>query len=63
MTKEASIYNIIYSNLGEDDVLAIVKIKSSENNQRFLLAYDDEYFKKKDIIYLINYIFSKNNVI
>jgi hypothetical protein len=55
--KEPSGYNCIFER-GNNQVLAIVKIKSSSAKPRFLLAYDDEYFKKEDIIYFINCIFS-----
>jgi hypothetical protein len=55
--KEPSSYNCIFER-GNNQVLAIVKIKSSEDKPRFLLAYDDEYFKKEHIIYFINCIFS-----
>ena len=55
--KESSAYNCIFKR-GNSEVLSIVKIKSSEGKPRFLLAYDDEYFKKEDIIYFVNCIFS-----
>ena len=56
-TKEASIYNSIFE-IGNNEVLSILKIKSSKEKPRFLLAYDDEYFKKEYIIGFVNYIFS-----
>ena len=56
--KESSGYNCIFKR-GDNEVLSIVKIKSSEDKPRFLLAYDDEYFKKERIINFINCIFSK----
>ena len=56
--KEPSGYNCIFER-GINQVLSIVKIKSSEDKPRFLLAYDDEYFKKERIINFINCIFSK----
>jgi hypothetical protein len=57
--KEESIYNCIYYVLKDKiDVLAIVRINTSDTQPRFLLAYDDEYFKKECIIYFVNYIFS-----
>ena len=60
--KEVSVYNIIYYNLiDNNDIFAIMKIKSNEEKPRYLLAYDDKYFEKDDIIYLVNYIFSQNN--
>jgi hypothetical protein len=55
--KESSAYNCIFER-GNNELLAIVKIKSSEEKPRFLLAYDDEYFKKEHIIYFVNDIFS-----
>ena len=55
--KEPSSYNSIFER-GNNEVLSIVRIKSSEEKPRFLLAYNDEYFKKEHIIYFVNYIFS-----
>jgi hypothetical protein len=55
--KESSVYNSIFER-GNNEVLAIVKIKSSEEKPRFLLAYDDKYFKKEHIIHFVNCIFS-----
>ena len=55
--KESSVYNCIFER-GNNEVLSIVKIKSSKEKPRFLLAYDDEYFKKEHIIYFVNCIFS-----
>jgi hypothetical protein len=59
--KETSGFNIIYYKMIGNDVFAIVRIKSNEEKPRFLLAFDDGYFKKDDIIYLVNYIFSQSN--
>ena len=56
-TKEPSVYNSIFER-GNKQVLAIVKIKSSKDKPRFLLAYDDEYFEKESIICFVNNIFS-----
>jgi len=56
--KESSAYNCIFER-GNSQVLAIVKIKSSEEKPRFLLAYDDTYFEKEHIIYFVNDIFSE----
>jgi hypothetical protein len=55
--KESSGYNCIFKR-SNNEVLSIVKIKSSENKPMFLIAYDDEYFEKEHIIYFVNYIFS-----
>ena len=60
-TLQSSIYNSIYYSLNNNDALALVKIKSSEEKPRFLLAYDNKYFEKNDVIYLVNYIFSQSN--
>lgn len=49
----SSFYNIIYDRVGKD-IFCIVKVKSNEDKPRFLVAYDDEYFDKNDIIYLVN---------
>ena len=60
--REPSEFNVIYHQLlkkEDGDSLAIVKIKSIETKPRFLVAYDDIYFEKEDIIYFISYIFSK----
>jgi hypothetical protein len=62
--KEPSVYNSIYHRLVDNrDVLAIVRIKSSEQKPRYLLAYDDEYLEKCDVVYLANYVFSQSNEI
>ena len=62
LTLQSSIYNSIYYSLVyNNDVFAIVRIKSSEEKPRFLLAYDNKYFEKNDVIYLVNYIFSQSN--
>jgi hypothetical protein len=55
--KETSVYNCIFEK-GNNQVLAILRIKSNEEKPRFLLAYDDESFEKDEIIYFVNYIFS-----
>jgi hypothetical protein len=57
--KEPSAYNCIFER-GNNETLAIVRQKSNSTKPRFLLAYDDEYFEKEDIIYFVNYIFSIN---
>jgi len=62
-TKEASVYNSIYyynNNNKDNDVLAIVRVKSNEEKPRFLLAYDEAHFEKEYIIYFVNYLFSIN---
>jgi hypothetical protein len=56
--KVASFYNFIYyDNTIFSDVFSIIKNGSNEITPRYLLAYDDTYLKRDDIIYLINCIF------
>jgi len=55
--KESSSYNCIFQK-GNNEVLSIVKIKSSKGKPRFLLAYDDEHFEKEHIICFVNCMFS-----
>ena len=55
--KEPSIYNAIYEDVCIGQVFAIVK---KGYNQRYLLAYDDEYFDKSDINYFVNIIFTNS---
>lgn len=60
---ETSIYNMIYSCMSERDSLlridsfGIAKIESSDLKPRFIVAYKDKYFKKYDIVYLVDHIF------
>ena len=60
---ETSMYNMIYSCMSEYDSLitidsfGIAKIQSSELKPRFIVAYRDDYFKKNDIVYLVDHIF------
>jgi len=58
--KEESFYNFIYYDNNFNDVFSIIKHGKNEKNIRHLLAYDDEQFKKDDIIYLVNCIFKNN---
>lgn len=57
ISRDSSAYNLIYENINKKEVFAICRIKSSEENPRFLLAYDDTIFDKSDIIYVVDYIF------
>lgn len=57
---EPSIFNIIYYKVRdflEEDLFSIVRIKSNEKKPRFLIAYDDKYFNKDEIIFLIDCLF------
>ena len=54
--KMPSVYNAIYhSVLTYKELFSLIK---NGNNHRYLLAYDDEYFEKSDIIYFIHLIFT-----
>jgi hypothetical protein len=52
----SSMYNVIYQDNNENEKLAIFKFKSNKDKLRFKLAYDNDYFDKSDIIYLINHL-------
>lgn len=52
--KMPSIYNTIYYSLNKE-LFSLIK---NGNNQCYLLAYDDDYFDKSDINYLIHTIFT-----
>jgi len=61
--KEPSYNNIIYyiydntnNNIGKTDVFSLLRIKSSEEKPRFLVAYDERLFNKDNLIYLLNCI-------
>ena len=56
-SKEPSIYNVIYHNVHGVNVFAMTKIYSSETTPTYLLAYDEDFFEKEDIIYFMNHIF------
>jgi hypothetical protein len=55
--KEPSIYNAIYEDMCEGQVLAIVK---NGYNHRYFLAYDDSYFDKSDINYFVHSLFTNS---
>ena len=58
-----SIYNMIYHRpvftpyYDTIDSFGIAKIESSDLKPRFVVVYEDKYFKKQDIIYLIDILF------
>lgn len=60
--RKPSIYNMIYYHTENRmfhntiDSFGIIKIESSETKPRFVVAYLDKYFKKQDIIYLVDHI-------
>jgi len=55
LNKKPSVYNAIYEITGVADVFALAKYGSGF---KYVLAYDDEYFDKSDIAYLIHMIFT-----
>ena len=57
LTKVASAYNVIYNTYNDEDIFAIVKVSSNEIAPRYLLAYDDTYFERSDLIYFVSCIF------
>jgi len=54
---ESSIFNLIYEDINKKELLAMCRIKSTEEKPRFLLAYDNIIFDKSDIIYFVDYLF------
>ena len=54
---EESIFNVIYQDIGMDEVLSLIKIKSNEEKPRYLIAYDETIFCKSDIIYFVENVF------
>lgn len=55
-----SIYNVVFyihEYDGKKDVFGILKIRSSEEKPRYHIAYDDKYFDKSSVIYLIDLLF------
>jgi hypothetical protein len=57
----ASAYNVIYHTNNSEDAFAIVKMKSSNKRHRFLMAYNDDYFTRGDIVQLVNCILTENH--
>ena len=57
LTKVPSVYNAIYKDMVVGDIFAVVKNGPNERSPRYLLAYDDRYFEKSDIIYFVSCIF------
>jgi hypothetical protein len=61
----ASIYNCIYychKSSTKPEVFGIIRINSNDYMPRFQFAYDSDEFTKKEIIYLIHYIFNHSNL-
>jgi len=55
-----SIYNCNYYTLDYNiDAFAITRIKSSDKSPRFSVAYNDTYFEKSHVIYLVNSIINE----
>lgn len=57
LTKVPSVYNAIYNSTDLGEIFAIVKNGPNEQSPRYLLAYDDCYFERSDIIYFVSCIF------
>lgn len=55
-----SYFNCIYEIIGHGEIFAICKIQSNEEKPRYILAYDEYYFDRSDIIYLIYSIFNNS---
>ena len=49
-----SIYNVKYQTIEGVDVFSIVKMKSPSKNPRFIMAYDDEWFNRENLMVLVN---------
>jgi hypothetical protein len=60
LTKVASEYNAIYEGVENNEVFAIVKNGADERSPRYLLAYDECYFERSDMIYFVKCIFKGN---
>jgi len=63
---QKSIYNMIYYRaepgyIKTIDSFGIAKIESSNVKPRFIVAYDDKYFKKYDVSYLVDTLFKSKN--
>jgi hypothetical protein len=61
----ASIYNSIYycrKDLSIPEIFGIIRTQSNDYMPRFQFAYDDDYFSKDEIVYLIHCIFSNGNL-
>ena len=57
----SSVYNGIYTCNG-DEVFSIVKNSLNDIKPIYLLAYDDKYFERGDIVYLVSQTFKGNYV-
>jgi hypothetical protein len=57
LTKVPSVYNAIYNDIVVGDIFAIVKNGLNERYPRYLLAYDEIYFERSDLIYFVSCIF------
>lgn len=56
---QSSSFNVVYEDINEKEKFAILKILSSEEKPRYIVAYDDTLFDKSDIIYLVDYMFKE----
>lgn len=58
---QSSSFNVVYEDINKKEKFAILKIVSSEEKPRYIVAYDDTLFDKFDIIYLVDYMFKEKN--
>ena len=60
-TQYSSVFNGIYTCIN-DEVFSIVKNSLNDIKPIFLIAYDDTYFKRDDVVYLVSQIFRGTKV-
>jgi hypothetical protein len=51
---DASRYNMIYEDINKKEIVAICKLKSTENKPRFIIAYDSNVLDRSNLIYLVD---------
>lgn len=58
---KASGHNAIYHSLSEGgkDLFGVVKVNSSAKKPRFVVAFDNAYFDKLDVVYLVHCLFTE----
>jgi hypothetical protein len=56
-TQYSSVFNGIYTCINDDEVFSIVKNSLNDIKPIYLIAYDDTYFKRDDVVYLVSQIF------
>jgi hypothetical protein len=53
----SSVFNGIYTCINGDEVFSIVKNSLNDIKPIYLIAYDDTYFKRDDVVYLVSQTF------